>query len=701
MTRLVAWPLIVILCLLVALPPLYRPVQASHLPASLPYQTETWSFKKILVLAQAMVNATKERYLVDGYGYPYLINTTSGSVVDYTMHDCFPILLHIYSLTADESWLVNALDFYLSKTYNSTGKFFCRYDLTTKTKTGYAHHGAKYAPILLTLFYAYLHTQNQTFLNVLKEVLNTIVSHTDADGLIADYYNSDGSVTFSEIVATHQFLFGLIPLYTVGAVLDNTTITQIAENNINFILSLASPMFPGQFNRSSDLPHGQACSFSGWGVPCCLMDCIRLLRYYNKSYSLLLKIGKVLVNTYMLHAQKDTNGLIYIGLLNYTGDVVATPDQYNFFHQVNHLRFCLLFYLLTKNETVLSFVETSVNKIEKHFKAPFGYYSTINATTFAPIDKSLYFQIFCKYLGILSRLYLVTHNNTYLSILEDNIENVLPKFLDVYGVAQYIDAETGIIKSDKSSEILAIYEGICELLSALFWQEDGIFWSDAVGRLKVAAFGTYDVFGKSLTLYTTANITAPLRCSLPLIGNVWINGTEWFAFNISTIIVPQGLKEVKIELGSSIEKVVVTDLRKCTFKSAVLTATTFELTVSISTGTLAQVVVYPATRGMPSSITIGGHTFTSPAPTKDDFDKATTDCWYYDSIKNLIYIKIRGHSPVEIVVSWTVAGGVAPPPPEEEQPVVSEARREALTWLLLLAVLAFLVLLVAGMSRKK
>ena len=99
---------------------------------------------------------------------------------------------------------------------------------------------------------------------------------------------------------------------------------------------------------------------------------------------------------------------------------------------------------------------------------------------------------------------------------------------------------------------------------------------------------------------------------------------------------------------------------------------------------------------MPTSITIAGHSYSSPVPTREDFDAADYNCWYYDSANNLIYIKARGHSPVEITISWATGGGIPPPPEEGETPTPQPqlpAMRPELLLLVMLAVVALVALL--------
>ena len=117
-------------------------------------------------------------------------------------------------------------------------------------------------------------------------------------------------------------------------------------------------------------------------------------------------------------------------------------------------------------------------------------------------------------------------------------------------------------------------------------------------------------------------------------------------------------------------------------------------------GTLFEIAVY-SPLGMPSSITIGGTTYTSPVPTRADFDAADYDCWYYDSANNLIYIKARGHSPVEITISWAAGGGIPPPPPEEERPAPQPQLPAMRPELLLLVILAAAALVIALLISRK
>ena len=130
-------------------------------------------------------------------------------------------------------------------------------------------------------------------------------------------------------------------------------------------------------------------------------------------------------------------------------------------------------------------------------------------------------------------------------------------------------------------------------------------------------------------------------------------------------------------------------------------ATSVSLTTNITAGDLALITVYPAGRGMPTSVSIGGTTYSSPVPTREDFDVADYDCWYYDSANNLIYIKAKGHSPVEITISWAAGGGIPPPPPEEERPAPQPQLPAMRPELLLLVMLAAAALVAFLASRRR
>ena len=603
----------------------------------------------ILQMAKAMVNATLSRYLIDGYGYPYKVNTTSGAVVDYTMVDYFPYFLHIYSLTGNRAFLSEAAAYWVREAYNWTGKFFCNRDLLAGKSICHVHEGNEYAPLLMTLYYTWLTTGNDTYLEVLKDAINTILKGRDSDGIIANYVSSDGTTIASERVFTHQLVFGPVALYTLGVLLGNETVASIARANLEYVLGYASPMLPISFNRTSDAPCDTTATFSGWGVPCLLADCIRLLRYEGKDYSLLMNVSKVLVNTWMLHAEKDPLGLEYPGLLDYKGNIVAAPTEYRFFHQMNHLRFVLLYYLLTGNKTVLSFVQEMIDRIERCLRAPHGYYGSISASDLRPLDTGLCFQFLCKYLGLLARMYLITGNTTYLEILKRNIEEALPLFLDKYGVALMLDAETGAIRSDIPTGVLLIYEGLRELLSAFFWQDNGVLWSDAVGRLKVSAFGVFNIFERKFVLHTTVREgCGRLRAVLPCIARVEVNGEEWLVFNSTSVLLRKGYKILELELGPQALGLRVEDISGGYVTSAFLTNISLYLTVD--SGGTSVLTIYAAERGMPACV--ASYTWLPRVPSMRAFRAGRGDCWYYDEARKLIYIKICGYGPLKVVLIW-------------------------------------------------
>jgi len=95
---------------------------------------------------------------------------------------------------------------------------------------------------------------------------------------------------------------------------------------------------------------------------------------------------------------------------------------------------------------------------------------------------------------------------------------------------------------------------------------------------------------------------------------------------------------------------------------------------------LRLVIELSAPSGTDSIVTIyvddyGKPTFIKRSDTETEFAEVTsltdfegcTDCWYYDSENEMLYVKVRHHSVVPVMVSWEPLGEettTSPPPPE-------------------------------------
>jgi len=124
-----------------------------------------------------------------------------------------------------------------------------------------------------------------------------------------------------------------------------------------------------------------------------------------------------------------------------------------------------------------------------------------------------------------------------------------------------------------------------------------------------------------------------------------------------------------------------------------------ELRITINTTELTTLVINASSYGMPTAVVIPGASLVSPLPTWEDFIKADYECWYYSSTTNLVYIKVRGHSPVLVKVVWAGQGGPTPGPTPPGQP--PRAGRQEQTRLFIAAVVVALIAIVVFVVRKK
>ncbi|RLF11536.1 MAG: hypothetical protein DRJ69_01820 [Thermoprotei archaeon] len=190
------------------------------------------------------------------------------------------------------------------------------------------------------------------------------------------------------------------------------------------------------------------------------------------------------------------------------------------------------------------------------------------------------------------------------------------------------------------------------------------------------------------------------------IASVKVDGVLVNTHNTHLLYVPGGASRVEISLGTEPTKPYLLwgnyiQTGWAQILGASWSEATKSMTVEVDVPKDRLLILKVAVDSMPTNISIGGTTYVS-VPTKDDFDRATTNCWYYDSTNKLIYIKARGHSPVEITISW--ATGMPPPPSGEEEetsttwPQLPAMRPE---YLLLLIILVAAVMAVLLASRKR
>ena len=150
------------------------------------------------------------------------------------------------------------------------------------------------------------------------------------------------------------------------------------------------------------------------------------------------------------------------------------------------------------------------------------------------------------------------------------------------------------------------------------------------------------------------------------IAGVKTDGKPINTYNAYLIYIPGGVSKIEIMLGTEPTKPYLAwgnyiQTGWAQVLNACWSEATKTMTVEVDIPKGRFLVLKVAADSMPTSVTIGA-SHTSPVPTKDDFNASTSNCWYYDGTNNLIYIKARGHSPVDITVSW---GRVQPPPPEQ------------------------------------
>jgi len=120
---------------------------------------------------------------------------------------------------------------------------------------------------------------------------------------------------------------------------------------------------------------------------------------------------------------------------------------------------------------------------------------------------------------------------------------------------------------------------------------------------------------------------------------------------------------------------------------------------------MADLRMNPSNKGMPRFIIINQTTYSTPFSSKTEFDRSQTNCWYYDSSQNLVYIKAELHSAITVTVGWTVVyPPYVSPHPEEPtttptpEPTVQKPPNEII--MIAVTALALLIILILGRKRK-
>jgi len=101
--------------------------------------------------------------------------------------------------------------------------------------------------------------------------------------------------------------------------------------------------------------------------------------------------------------------------------------------------------------------------------------------------------------------------------------------------------------------------------------------------------------------------------------------------------------------------------------------------------------------GMPEGVYIDDEPHPSPLPSRADFDAANYNCWYYDGVNRLLYVKVYPSSPVEVKLDYR-----APPyiPPIELPPKVPEVPKVPVGLIVLALVLVALLVLLYALRRR-
>ena len=139
-----------------------------------------------------------------------------------------------------------------------------------------------------------------------------------------------------------------------------------------------------------------------------------------------------------------------------------------------------------------------------------------------------------------------------------------------------------------------------------------------------------------------------------------------------------------------------------------------KLEIQLSTSSsqaLADLRIKPSNRGIPKVLLINQSPYL-PLPVKQEFDSCQTNCWYYDSALNIIYIKAELHSSVIVTVSWTAlptpepspapapAPSPAPTPtPTPEPTIIPKPDNKQIAYYLL--IIAMIIALILIRKRKE
>jgi len=120
----------------------------------------------------------------------------------------------------------------------------------------------------------------------------------------------------------------------------------------------------------------------------------------------------------------------------------------------------------------------------------------------------------------------------------------------------------------------------------------------------------------------------------------------------NTYVYTHGSNKTYIEVKSSDKPIIVPLTNETEIKSISFINKKLSLVLSTRSGSVITVAVYPAKYGKPQYVKINGKVITKSLASKTEFDLANYDCWFFDDVANLIYVKAVAHSNIPIEISW-------------------------------------------------
>jgi len=633
---------------------------AAHNPDSTPsvnYDKASELWKYIMILAE---RAIKKQYEL------YKIGNESLSL---------SVPIKLYRIDGNKTMFVAWFSHCANFIYNPDNVSLWGIFRRNRTRINQAYAPDDVLMHAFAFYCAYEITGNQTYLTWAKALVERMYALASRYQLFAFKLWSNGTVEYSpEGGNIYDQLPACCYLRWFGEKLDNQSWISLADTIWNKLWSYASPLLPVCINATGHVTNSIGAGLY-YAVPCCLAE----LMFDSLT---LREWAQQLINYYAKVMELDPDGhRLMQQNCYYHGTPRSTRRIYRLPQLTNHIRFLCAWTHLTGNRTGLEQAEHLASWAMTHMNATYGYIERLNAVNLSVIRTRIDTGYLTKFISGLLWLYRLTGNSTYADEALRLLKMLAEVMVRPDGLP-YIswDAETGTILDARTDYLLAPLNEWLYCFSTIP-MNNAVCLTPANFQDKyiLPHLGNVCITTRKIQVfyYVPEGVIAGRVMVPPGITSLKLNGTEWLFYNATSLVLPPGSWHVDITWGTlPTGQIRVKSISKAIPQSAVLNGTDFEIIVN-ATG-LAILVVYPGDRGMPASVTIGGLVYILPTLTKEDFDKAADQCWYYDSTSNLIYIKVKGHSSVKIKISWLGGmswlglvwlGGITPMLPSRFTPV--------------------------------